>query len=130
MKYNINVVKSVWRRWRKPSRATLDAIGWHNPQNIMGDRRRSPRNANYATYTAGGEVTRKAPTLDWKRLTETLHSAVWRHVARLEADRHDVVTAAKAVVHSRDINVDRRPSSVSINILRDTVARVERVAKP
>jgi hypothetical protein len=26
MKYNINVIKSVWRRLRKPSRATLDAI--------------------------------------------------------------------------------------------------------
>jgi hypothetical protein len=26
MKYNINVIKSVWRRLRKPSRATLAAI--------------------------------------------------------------------------------------------------------
>jgi hypothetical protein len=26
MKHNINVIKSVWRRLRKPSRATLDAI--------------------------------------------------------------------------------------------------------
>ena len=26
MKYNINVMKSVWRRLRKPSQATLDAI--------------------------------------------------------------------------------------------------------
>jgi hypothetical protein len=26
MKYNINVIKSVWHRLRKPSRATLDAI--------------------------------------------------------------------------------------------------------
>jgi len=26
MEYNINVFKSVWRRLRKPSRATLDAI--------------------------------------------------------------------------------------------------------
>jgi hypothetical protein len=26
MKYNINVIKSVWRRLPKPSRATLDAI--------------------------------------------------------------------------------------------------------
>ncbi len=26
MKYNINVIKSVWRRLRKPSRAMLDAI--------------------------------------------------------------------------------------------------------
>jgi hypothetical protein len=26
MKYNINVIKSVWGRLRKPSRATLDAI--------------------------------------------------------------------------------------------------------
>src|SRR5258705_1039525 len=26
MKYNINVIKSVWRRLRKPSPATLDAI--------------------------------------------------------------------------------------------------------
>jgi hypothetical protein len=26
MKHNIDVIKSVWRRLRKPSRATLDAI--------------------------------------------------------------------------------------------------------
>jgi hypothetical protein len=26
MKYNLNVNKSVWRRLRKPSRATLDAL--------------------------------------------------------------------------------------------------------
>jgi len=26
MKYNINVIKSVWRRCRKPSQVTLDAI--------------------------------------------------------------------------------------------------------
>jgi hypothetical protein len=26
MNYNINVMKSVWRRLRKPSQATLDAI--------------------------------------------------------------------------------------------------------
>jgi hypothetical protein len=26
MRYNINVIKSVWRRLRKPNRATLDAI--------------------------------------------------------------------------------------------------------
>ena len=26
MQYNINVMKSVWRRLHKPSRATLDAI--------------------------------------------------------------------------------------------------------
>jgi hypothetical protein len=27
MKYNINVMKSVWRRLRKPEQVTLDAIG-------------------------------------------------------------------------------------------------------
>jgi hypothetical protein len=26
MKYNINAIKSVWRRVRKPSRATLDKV--------------------------------------------------------------------------------------------------------
>jgi hypothetical protein len=31
MKPNINVVKSVWRRLRKPNRATLDAIFSQNP---------------------------------------------------------------------------------------------------
>jgi len=34
MKHNINVIKSVWRRLRKPSRATLDAIlkcKWRSP---------------------------------------------------------------------------------------------------
>jgi hypothetical protein len=33
MKYNINVIKSVWRQWRKPSRATLAAIGSQNLRN-------------------------------------------------------------------------------------------------
>ena len=32
MKYNINVIKSVWRRVRKPSRVTLDAISSQNSQ--------------------------------------------------------------------------------------------------
>jgi hypothetical protein len=32
MKYNINVSKSVWRRLRKPSRVTLDAISSQNSQ--------------------------------------------------------------------------------------------------
>jgi hypothetical protein len=32
MKYNINVIKSVWRQWRKPSRVTLDAIRSQSPQ--------------------------------------------------------------------------------------------------
>jgi hypothetical protein len=128
MKYNVNVIKSVWRQWRKPSRATLDTIGSQNARNIMTDRRRTAWNANYVMYEADGEAKRKAQTLDsqeWKRLSQTLHPAVWRHVRQLEADRHDVLTAAKAVVHSRDINIDRRPSSVSINVLRDTIARVE-----
>jgi hypothetical protein len=30
MKYNINVIKSVWRRVRKPNRATLDAVSSKN----------------------------------------------------------------------------------------------------
>jgi hypothetical protein len=129
MKYNINVIKSVWRQWRKPSRATFDAIGSQNPPNIMTDGRRTPRNANYAMSEADGRAECKAQQLDsreWKRLTQTLHPTVWQHVTQLEADRHDVLTAAKAVVHSRDINVERRPSSVSINVLRDTIARLER----
>jgi hypothetical protein len=129
MKYNMNVIKSVWRRWRKPGRATLDAIRSQNPRTIMIEGRPTPRNASYGTYQAERDVKRKAQTMDseeWKRLTHTLHPAVWQHVTRLEADREDVLTAAKAVVHSRDINVDRRPSSVSINVLRDTIARVER----
>jgi hypothetical protein len=32
MKYNINVIKSVWRRLRKPSLVTLDAISLQNSQ--------------------------------------------------------------------------------------------------
>ena len=32
MKYNINVIKFVWRQVRKPSRVTLDAIISQNPQ--------------------------------------------------------------------------------------------------
>jgi hypothetical protein len=126
MKYNINVIESVWRRWRKPSRATLDAIGSENPRTVRIDGRRTPRNANYATCAADSEVGRKAQTLDWKRLTQTLNSAVWRHVARLETDRHDLLATAKAVVRSRDVSVDHRPSSVSINVLRETIAKAER----
>lgn len=129
MKYNINVIKSVWCRWRKPSRATLDAIGSQHPRNIMTDGRRTPQNANYAMCQAGGEAKRKAQRLDLeelKRLTQTLHPTVWQRVTQLEADHHDVLIAATAVVHSRDINVERRPSSVSINVLRDTIARLER----
>lgn len=100
MKHNINVIKSVWRRWRKPSRTTIAAIGLQN-----------------AMYEAGRETTRKAQTLD---------SAVRQHMARLEADRHDLLTMAKAVVRLRDMNVHPRPSSEIINALHDTIARVER----
>jgi len=32
MKYNIYVIKSVWRQLRRPSRATLDAISSQNAQ--------------------------------------------------------------------------------------------------
>ena len=94
MKYNINVIKSVWRQWRKPSQTTLDAIALRNSQNTP--------------------------------LTQTLDSAVWQRIARLEADRRDLLTMAKAVVHLRDMNVHPRPSSEMIRALRDTIARVER----
>jgi hypothetical protein len=47
MKYNINVSKSVWRRMRKPSRATLAAIGSQN-----------------ATCESGREIKRRTQTLD------------------------------------------------------------------
>jgi hypothetical protein len=93
MKYDINVIKSVWRRLHKPGRATLAAIHSQNSQKTL--------------------------------LTQTLDSTVWQLIARLEADRRDLLTMAKAVVHSRDMNVDRRPSSVSINVLHDTIARLE-----
>jgi hypothetical protein len=35
MKYNINVIKSVWRKWRKPDQATLDAIGSQNSRKTL-----------------------------------------------------------------------------------------------
>ena len=35
MKYNINVIKSVWRRLSKPSRVTLDAISSQNSQSTL-----------------------------------------------------------------------------------------------
>lgn len=73
MKYNINVIKFVWRQLRKPSRATLDAISWQKPQ--------------------------KTPL-------QALDSAVWQHMSRLEADRRDLLTMAKAVVRLRDLNTD------------------------
>jgi hypothetical protein len=94
MKYNINVIKSVWRQWRKPSRATLDAISSRN--------------------------SRKIPP------TQGLDSAMWQHVARLEADRRDLLTVAKAVVHLRDMDVHPRPSSEMIRVLRNTISTVER----
>jgi hypothetical protein len=94
MKYNINVIKSVWRRLRKPSRITLNWIGSQNPQ--------------------------KTP------LMQTLDSAVWQHISRLEADRRDLLTMAKAVVYLRDMNVHPRPSSEMIHALRETIATVER----
>jgi hypothetical protein len=93
MKYNINLIKSVWRHWRKPSRTTLDAIGSQDLRNM--------------------------------RLTQTLDSSVLQHIARLEADRRDLLTMAKAVVHLRDMNIHPRPSSEIINALRDTIARAE-----
>ena len=34
----------------------------------------------------------------------------------VKVDRHDLLATAKAVVRSRDVSVDRRPSSVSINL--------------
>ena len=91
MKYNINVIKSVWRRLRKPSRVTLDVISSQNAQK--------------------------------KPLTQTLDSAVRQQIARLEADRHNLLTMAKTVVRLRDMNVI--PSSEIINGLRATIARVE-----
>jgi len=91
MKYNINVIKFVWRQWRKPSRLTLD---WISSQN-----------------------SRK------KSLTETLDFAVRQQIARLEADRRDLLTITKTVVRLRDMNVI--PGSEIINGLRNTIARVE-----
>jgi hypothetical protein len=94
MKYNINVIKSVWRRLCKPSRVTLDAISSQNPQ--------------------------KTP------LAQTLDSTVWQHISRLEADRRDLLTMAKAVVRLRDMNVHPRPSSEMIQALHETIATGER----
>jgi hypothetical protein len=45
MKYNINLIESVWRHWRKPSRTTLDAIASQNPRTMLIDGRRTHRNA-------------------------------------------------------------------------------------
>ena len=59
------------------------------------------------------------------RLTQTLDSSVRQRIARLEADRRDLLTMAKAVVHLRDMNIHPRPSSEIINALRDTIARAE-----
>jgi hypothetical protein len=94
MKYNINVIKSVWRRLRKPNESTLDAISFRNSKNMPP--------------------------------TQALDSAVWQHIARLEADRRDLLTMAKAVVQLRDMDVHPRPSSEMIRVLRETIATVER----
>ena len=95
MKYNINLIKSVWRRLPKPSRVTLDAITSQNSQSM--------------------------------RLTQTLDSAVRQQIARLEADRHNLLTMAKTVVRLRDMNVI--PGKEIISGLRDAIASVEG-AKP
>jgi hypothetical protein len=58
-----------------------------------------------------------------KPLTQTLDSAMRQHVARLEADRYNLLTMAKTVVRLRDMNVI--PGREIINGLRDTIARVE-----
>jgi hypothetical protein len=94
MKYNINVIKSVWRRLRKPSWVTLDAVSSQNPQETA--------------------------------LAQTLDSTVWQHISRLEADRRDLLTMAKAVVQLRDMNVQPRPSSEMIRLLRETIVTVEK----
>ena len=94
MKYNINVIKSVWRRLRRPTPVTLDAFSSQNPQKTA--------------------------------LAQTLDSSVWQHISRLEADRRDLLTMAKAVVHLRDMDVHPRPSSEMIHALRKTIATVER----
>ena len=91
MKYNINVIKSVWRQWRKPNRLTLD---WISSQNSAK-----------------------------KSLIETLDSTVRDQIARLEADRHNLLTMAKTVVRLRDRNII--PGSEIINALRDTIAKAE-----
>ena len=91
MKYNINVIKSVWRQWHKPNRLTLD---WISSQN---SRKKSPM--------------------------ETLDSTVREQIARLEADRHNLLTMAKTVVRLRDMNVIT--GIEIINGLRDTIARAE-----
>jgi hypothetical protein len=107
MEYNINVIKSVWRRVRRPSRATLDAICSQNPP-------------NYPVYDAGREAKRKAETLD---------STARQYIAQLEADRDELLTLVKTIVRLRDMNVHPRPSSEIIHVLRDTIARVE-TSKP
>jgi hypothetical protein len=58
-----------------------------------------------------------------KPLTQTLDSAVRQHIARLEADRYNLLTMAKTVVRLRNMNVI--PDREIINGLRDTIARVE-----
>jgi hypothetical protein len=75
MKYNINVIKSVWRRLRKPSRATLVAFYsqkavytqpnpemgaqiWSNPTaGIFGSRKAEIRNEG-KTRGSAGRLTR------------------------------------------------------------------------
>src|SRR5215813_13390334 len=94
MKYGINAIKSAWRRWAKPSRATLDAINSQSSPNMSQAR--------------------------------NLDSAVWQHIARLETDRRDLLTMAKAVVRLRDMDIHPRPSSEMIRVLRETIATVEK----
>jgi hypothetical protein len=89
MKHNINVIQSVWRRWRKTKprhtrRVLLAKLTKHDDGAVIeharhNDQRCDGPNVNYAMYEAGRETKRKARKLDskgWNGLTQTLHSAV------------------------------------------------------
>jgi hypothetical protein len=52
MKKNINLIESVWRRLRKPSRATLDAIR-------SKDARRSQKSHTYSCLLPAASASKK-----------------------------------------------------------------------
>ena len=77
MKYNINVIKFVWRQLRKPSRVTLDAATLPTPLSLWNI------GTNSGACAITSQNSQKTP------LMRTLNSAVWQHIARLQADRRN-----------------------------------------
>jgi|SRR6516165_7838106 hypothetical protein len=89
MKYNINVFKSVWRRVRKPSRATLNVMCSQDAGYVEGtDKTDVAAEQEDALDEAAKEAKRKA---------QTVSSDVGQYIARLEAERDEMLALLKRI---------------------------------